>query len=307
MRRLLPAAALVALLAAAPATAALPKTAIGSVSPIAVFATVNPPVQTFGNKVTAQVTVVADTRQVDPARLRLVTDFAPFRQVRPPTVKRTVTGRFLQETWTWSLLCLTSACVPVSPPSDVFHFFHLAPARVQYLGAGGKIESRYHASFPFVELLSSVSPGIIRYLEKDKAIDWQYQLSAAAATSYRISPSLVFWAALALAAALAVAGLALVARWALAFRAPDAVEPALPPSYLERALALFFWANARGDETLQRKALERVAGELPLDVIDLSATARALAWSPETPEEDEVEAISERAGVPAHHEDVNGA
>ena len=86
---------------------------------------------------------------------------------------------------------------------------------------------------------------------------------------------------------------------------PLAVAVAAGPasSSLERALAVFFWAGRRGDETLQRKALERVAAELPLDVADLSDATRELAWSPETPEEDEVEAISERAGVPAHHEE----
>ena len=48
---------------------------------------------------------------------------------------------------------------------------------------------------------------------------------------------------------------------------------------------------------MQRKALERVAAELPFDVADLSDATREIAWSPETPEEDEVEAISEKAGV----------
>ena len=46
---------------------------------------------------------------------------------------------------------------------------------------------------------------------------------------------------------------------------------------LERALALFFWAGQQGDETLQRKALERVAAELPFDVANLSDETRELA------------------------------
>ena len=82
--------------------------------------------------------------------------------------------------------------------------------------------------------------------------------------------------------------------------------PGAPTPYLERALALFFWANARGDETLQRKALERVADELPFDVHELSETAHALAWSPETPDEEDVQAISQRAGVALRPEERNG-
>ena len=74
---------------------------------------------------------------------------------------------------------------------------------------------------------------------------------------------------------------------------------------LERALALLAWAHARGDETLQRKALERVAGELHVEtpvpeVDELSRTARELAWSARTPEDDEVETFSERARGTRH-------
>jgi len=97
---------------------------------------------------------------------------------------------------------------------------------------------------------------------------------------------------------LGATGLALASRWALQFRPARAARgPAVGSSSLERALTLFFWARAHDDETLQRKALERVADELPYDVHDLSETARALAWSEQTPEEQDVQEISERAGI----------
>jgi hypothetical protein len=308
MRRLLPVALLLALAVAAPAAASGPlghKTAIGSANPIAAYATVTPPVQLFGDAVTARVTVVLDLHLVNPNRIRVTTNFAPFEQTKAPVETRTVSGRIVAETWTWTLRCLTSDCVPVVPPSDLFHNFHFAPAFVHYVGTDGT-KAYLHAHFPTVEELSEVSPGIVSQLTNNKIIDWQYQLAPATAPRYGVPPGLVFWAALVLAVLVGAGGLAVLGRWALQFRASAQVSaPAVPASYLERALALFFWANAQGDETLQRKALERVADELPLDVIDLSAAARELAWSPETPEEDEVEAISERAGVPAHHE--NGA
>jgi hypothetical protein len=306
VRRAIVAALLAALTVAAPAVAATPfghKTAIGGKQPIRVTATLTPPVQLFGNAVTARVSVVADTKWVDPAAIRLTADFAPYRPARRPTVVRSETGRFLEETWTWSLRCFTAPCVPVVPPSDRFHIFRFRPVRVAYRAPNGKTEFAAHTRFPALEALSEISPALVAYLEANKTIDWQYQLAPSAAAPYRVSQSLVFWAAIAIAVLLAAAGLAVAGRWALQFRAPAPAQgPALPASYLERALALFFWASAHGDETLQRKALERVADELPLDVIDLSAAARELAWSPEAPEGDEVEAISERAGVPAHHE-----
>ena len=58
---------------------------------------------------------------------------------------------------------------------------------------------------------------------------------------------------------------------------------------------LFTWAREHGDETLQRKALERVADELGPGGLELSEKARALAWAPEAPPEDEVAELSESA------------
>jgi hypothetical protein len=216
-------------------------------------------------------------------------------------------GRYVQTNWTWKLRCLTAVCVPVSPPSDVFHVFKFPPVQVRGVGINGKTRYATHAFLPQFEVLSQVSPREKNYILGRKHILWLYQVAPATADAYRLSPGLVFWLAVALAGLCAAAAVVLAGRWALRFRAPHAaLAPAVSGSYLERALALFFWASARGDETLQRKALERVADELPLDVIDLSETARELAWSPETPQGEAVEAISQHAGVQMHHEDGTG-
>jgi hypothetical protein len=56
------------------------------------------------------------------------------------------------------------------------------------------------------------------------------------------------------------------------------------------------YAHRHGDETLQRKAFERVAGELGVARADeLTQIARELAWSPRTPEDEEVEEFAEQA------------
>jgi hypothetical protein len=235
-------------------------------------------------------------------------NFAPFVAVGPPRELQTGSGRYVQTTWTWKLRCLTAACIPVAPPSDVSQDIRFPPAQVSGLGVNGKSGYRTHAFFPAVEVLSQVSPRERAFIETHKRVQWRYQLDPAAGDAYQIPPGLVFWLAVVLAGLCGAAALVLAGRWALGLRKPSAATaPVLPSSYLERALALFFWANARGDETLQRKALERVADELPLDVVDLSEIARELAWSPETPEGDEVEAISERAGVLVHPEERTDA
>ena len=300
MKRAFLAVVLVALATAAPA-AARPLKALRA------KASVSPPVVLFGDTLIARVSAIADTTRVDPARLRVAAKFAPFERVGPPREVQTGSGRFVETTWTWKLRCLTAACVPIAPPSDVFLDLGFPPAQVRGVGVNGK-EYRRHPFFPGIKVLSQVSPREQAFVKAHKHIQWQYPLAPAAGDTYRIPPGVLFWLALLLAVLCGAAAFFLAGRWALRLRKPaPATAPAVAGSHLERALALFFWANEHGDETLQRKALERVADELPLDVVDLSEIARELAWSPETPEGDEVEAISERAGVPVHPEERNGA
>src|SRR5262249_38658811 len=163
---------------------------------------------------------------------------------------------YLQTTWTWKLHCVTAVCVPVGPPSDVYTVFHFPPVQVRGVGVHGKTHYANHVFFPQLEVISQVSPHEKTHIEKYKHIDWLYQPEPTG-TAYRVSPGLVFWLALALAVLCGTAAVLIAGRWALRFRTARAAKAGLPSSYLERALALFFWANAHGDETLQRKALER--------------------------------------------------
>jgi hypothetical protein len=74
MRRAVLAVLVVALATAGPAAAVRLKAR----------ATFAPPVQLFGNTVTARVSVVTDTTRVDPAGLHVITKFSPWRPVGPP-------------------------------------------------------------------------------------------------------------------------------------------------------------------------------------------------------------------------------
>jgi hypothetical protein len=299
MRRWLLLGGLVALAAAAPAAAFLPSvrgSAIGDGVPFKAYASITPPVHLFADAITARVAVVADTKWVDPHRLRVRADFSPYQAVRRPSVLRLGSGRFVQITWAWTLRCLTNSCVPRTPPSDEVHVFRFPPAHIEYFGVEPKRHYGLSAAFPAVKVVSQLSPGVVAYLVNHHVLRWQASLAPVAAPTYRLSPNLVFWLALGLAAVAAATGFLVLGRWALSFRRPAPVEaPVLPATTLERALAVFFWARERGDETLQRKALERVADELPPEVRELADTAHALAWSPDTPEDDDVQALSEGA------------
>jgi hypothetical protein len=297
MRYALVAALLVTLAGATAAPAA-------AVGPLRAQASIAPPVQLFGDDVTARLSVIADTTRVDPAKLRVTVKFAPFEAVGQPGEIQTGRGRYVQTTWIWRLRCLTLACTPTSVANDAYNDFGFPPARVQGPGLDGTAAYATGAFFPTVRLLSQISPREKSLILLKGNVQWLYQLAPTSGGTFTRSPALVFWLAVALAGLCAAAALGLFGRWMLVRRSPlAATGSAVPAPYLERALALFFWANAHGDETLQRKALERVADELPLDVLELSEITRELAWSPETPGGEEVEAISQRAGVPVHPEE----
>lgn len=295
------AAAAVALFLAAPASARLPVfnggSSVGEGLPLKAYATINPTVQLFGDAITAKIAIVADTKWVDPARLRVSTNFAPYEPTKTPTVLRLRIGRFAQVTWTWTLRCLTSPCVPRAPPSDGAHVFRFHPARIEYLRSNLKPAYRIQASFPPIEAVSQVSPGVAAVLQKTNRLSWRLGLTPVAAPTYRLSPGVLFWLAISVAAGFGLLALWLAWRWYLVVRPRRALELAMDPGTpLERALAVLRYAHQHGDETLQRKAFERVAGELGVERADeLTQIARELAWSQRTPEDEEVEEFAEQA------------
>jgi hypothetical protein len=289
-----------ALACAAPAAAELPVfpqgSSVGEGVPLKAYASVAPTVHLFGDELTAKIAIVADTKWVDPRRLRVAVDFAPYQQTKAPSILRLQVGRFSQVTYTWTIRCITVQCVPRLPPSDKFHVFRFHPARVEYITLNGKPLYGINASFPPVEVLSQVSPGVAKFLEKTSRLNWRVDFTPVAAPTYRTSPALVYWVAIAFAGVAGLAALWLAYRWLLVVRprrGRAAVEQGTP---LERALAVLRYAHETGDETLQRKAFERVAGELGVEQADeLTRVARELAWSQRTPEDEEVEEFAEQA------------
>jgi hypothetical protein len=290
-----------ALVLAAPAAAGLPVflagSSVGEGAPLKAYATISPTVHLFGDSVTAKIAIVADTKWVDPTRLRVTASFSPYEPTRAPTILRFSVGRFAQVTYTWTLRCITSPCVPRVPPSDKFHVFRFHAARIEYIALSGKPLYGINASWPPVEVLSQVSPGVAAFLQKSNTLNWRIHTTPLASPTYRMSPDLLFWFALALGGACAAAAAWFVRRWYLVVR-PRAVETYTidPGTTLERALAVLRYAHEHGDETLQRKAFERVAAELGIEEADeLTRVARELAWSPRTPEDEEVEEFAEQA------------
>ena len=312
MKRLLAVAA-AALVVASSAAAALPVERSGSVIgeglPLKAFATLTPQVHLFGDVVTARLAVVADTKWVDPARLRVTTSFEPYVSDGGPTVLRLDSGRFAQVTWTWTLRCLTAPCVPRLPPSESYHVFHFAPVHVDYLTTAGTKAYGITATWPPVEVISKETPAAQGALERSDRVIWHDHLTPVASPTFALSPTLLLWLAVGLAAAALLAAAGFARSWLLSVL-PTRGDPAEADSRtpLERALTLLAWAHERGDETLERKALERVAGELGADAPrpaagELSRAARELAWSADVPGDEDVETLSEQARESGRQED----
>lgn len=301
MTRALAGAAALVLILATPAAAKLPVfdsgSSVGGGVPFKAYATISPAVHLFGDVVTAKVTIVADPKWVDLARLRVSADFAPYELTKDTSVVRLRAGRFAQVTWTWTLRCLTTRCVPRTPPSDTAHVFRFHPARIEYLRPDLKPAYHIEAGFPPIEAVSQVSPGVAAVLLETNRVKWRLGLTPVAAPTYRISPGLLFWLAIGAAAGFGLIALYLAWRWYLVIRPRRAQDFAIDPgTALERALAVLRYAHEHGDETLQRKAFERVAGELGVARADeLTRIARELAWSQRTPADEEVEEFAEQA------------
>lgn len=278
-------------------------TSVGEGVPLKAYATIAPQVHLFGDVITARLAVVADTKWIDPTRLHVSTDFKPYRLVHGSTKTTVRVGRFQQLTWTWTLRCITTACVPRVPPSERFHIFRFQLIHIDYLTTTGKRAYGIDATWPKVEVVTQVSPGVAKFLLKTNHLNWRFHIAPVAAPTYRVSPSLLFWLAFGAGLAMLLGASVLLLRWYRLIRPPklEAVGAA-GASPLERALAVLAWAHARGDETLERKALERVAGELDVetpvpDLDELTRAARELAWSSRIPDDEDVETLSERARV----------
>jgi hypothetical protein len=268
---------------------------VGEGLPLKAYASIKPTVHLFGDTLHAKLSVVADTRWVVPARLRVHATFKPYTPVGSPTLLHLQVGRFEQLTWTWTLRCLTVTCIPVAPPSELVHVFRFPQAHVDYLRPNGKRAYGINAYWPAVEVVSQVSPGVTNALLNLKKYDWQYQLAPVAAPTYRMRPLLLFWLALGLAGAVVLVALFSGWRWFRVIHPPALTVEELEGSSLSRALTLLQWAHDHGDETLERKAFERIAAELGVAVDELSATAHELAWSQDLPADEEVEAFTEQA------------
>lgn len=260
--------------------------------PLRVASQVQPNGAFFAQPVEARVDVQLDTTQVDPARVRVQVEFDPYVADGAPSVERVESGRTLRLTYRYPLRCLAQGCDPAEERGLV----DFPTGRVIY-AYQGDVRRRPLAEEidwePFI-VTGRVSGTAVRDIE------WRASESSLEAVTFRSAPRATAFVLLALAALLA-AGAAAIA-WKLwgGRRSAEADGDDASRTPLAVVLEAARVAAANGDLPRRRRALESVARELGrIELVELAADARTLAWSPREATRDDVEELARRAEVAA--------
>jgi hypothetical protein len=255
----------------------------------------------FGDTVRAQVDVTLNRARIDPASVRIATDFAPWAPIAEPERTRRDGETTTHLRTTWVLRCLASACLPPAGPLAV----RPIPATVTYdtLGpeaaSGKRLSARWPRLVAHTRLdASALEPAQFRSGSSPFESPWRADMVSMPPVSYRVEPEtarIPFYAA-AGAFALLGLGLAFVGR---PRRRPTPVPEAPPPPVLtplEQALAVLEDPVAANGAADRRRALELVAAELAgRGNDDLAHAARRLAWSRQVPAVGSTTPLAEQA------------
>lgn len=266
-------------------------------------AALSPRPVTFGDTVAARVDVTLDRRRIDADSVRVATDFAPWAPTAEPerTRREGETTTHIRSTWT--LRCLTSACLPPGQPLRI----PLEPATVTYdtLGpqaaSGRRLTARWPLLVVHTRLETSVlAPSAFGSGTNPFETPWRADMVSMPPVSYRVEPQTARIPLFGAAGAFALLGVALAylgrpRRRPKPVVVPDAPHaPVLTP--VEQALAMLEDAVAANGATDRRRALELVAAELAgRGSHDLAQLARTLAWSRQSPALERTTPLAEEA------------
>jgi hypothetical protein len=268
---------------------------------LAASAKIEPQSLLFGGPVHIRIDAVVDRRQLDPRRVRLETNWTPYRQIAATVHTRTDVGPYTRLRWTMDVHCVIVDCVPQAG-SIARQVFESSTLRYAGVAKNGSVPDPITITWPQISAVSRLDPidierrAIVNRIGpagQVRAIlpPWRVNSINLDRVSYSISPGTVFWTALALAFALVLAAAFLLRPFLPGFGwLPRRQRPA---SALERALEAV--ERARGGETAEeRKALELLAAELQRSGSGrLAWAATELAWSQSQPQPEKTGALTD--------------
>jgi hypothetical protein len=268
---------------------------------LAAAAKIEPQSLLFGEPVHIRIDAVVDRRQLNPGRVRLDANWTPYQPVAPIVHTRADVGPYTRLRWTIDLHCVIVDCVPQAG-SIARQVFQSTTLEYAGLAKNGSAPDPVTITWPQISAVSRLDPidierrAIVQRLGPAGQIrailpPWRVSTTNLDPVSYALSPSTVFWSALALAFALVAAAALLLRPYLPGLNWVPRRERAL--SRLERALEAV--ERARGGETAEeRKALELLAAELRKSGSGgLAWTATELAWSPSQPPADRTVALTD--------------
>jgi hypothetical protein len=238
-------------------------------TPLSVSASLDRDAVEFGDPVAASVTVLADSRTVDPSDVRVHQDLAPLTQLGRTRITRTKRGNLLVITYSSRASCLDQRCIANARSKRIA----LAPVRVDVAGSGDHVRT----SWPALQVRTRVLPGDVVQEHPPLRSD-----PTPPPVSYRLSPGRLASALTIAAVLLAVAGV-LLAGWAVAAIVRRRRMQVRRLTGLERALVLAREAESRPPAD-RRRALGLLARLLGGRNERLADEAEELAWSAPAPQ-----------------------
>jgi hypothetical protein len=250
---------------------------VGPPKPLSVRATITPPLAGFGDRLLARVAVLVDPRTVDARRVHLNLNLAPLTPLARLHARRSADAIVVE----LPVSCLAVACTSSSGAQTLV----LPAVQVEAPRRGGGTITA-EARWPLLEVRGRV---LSSEVDVRRAPHFRANLSLPA-VRYRTSPAMLAGLLDALAVLLALGGVALAAREAVArLRRPRLVQT----DELARALALARESGSRPAPD-RRRALGLVARLLGDREEPLSTPVSELAWSKAQPSRDKVAELVEQ-------------
>jgi hypothetical protein len=261
-----------------------------------VRAFLSPQTHLFGERVTAQIELLAKKEEFQPGTETITVDFAPYRIVGSPRKEVRDLGPDWQLRYAVTLQCLRTVCLPAGETREI-EFPDLRIAFKSPPPPGRKFKDRrLDQRVSGADLLSLKVATRLGPTDLNEA-RWRSSLRELPAVSFRVSPGwLTFWLLAGAAVLVAVAAGALgvyVRRVQEQAWIEEEAEAAAEASPLEQALDLVLQTSGNGQPQMERMALEALARELRKEGRgDLADSAERLAWHEEPPSRAAVETLS---------------